>query len=78
MDSGILHAAGTTPGRVGIVGAGNDYNALQHPHPHFVANPELVGSADLPVTEDVWSRIVAIQVRDEARVLAAAQERGTQ
>jgi dTDP-4-amino-4,6-dideoxygalactose transaminase len=57
-------------------------NPLRHLQPYFVANPELVGSADLPVTEDVCSRIVSLRAHDDmatddvARVLAALQEGG--
>jgi len=60
------------------------YNPVQHLHPYFVANPELIGSAHLPVTEDICSRIVSLPVHDDmahdevARVLAAAQEGGSQ
>jgi dTDP-4-amino-4,6-dideoxygalactose transaminase len=56
------------------------YNPPQHLHPYFVANPELVESADLPVTQDICSRIVSLPVHDDmapddlARVVAAVQE----
>ncbi len=49
-----------------------------------VANPKLVGSADLLVMEDICSRIVASAVHDDmadddvARILATARERGSQ
>ncbi len=64
--------------------ARNYYNPLQHLHPYFVANPEPVESADLPVTEDICSRIVPRPVHDDiahddvARLLAPAQERSSQ
>ena len=49
-----------------------------------VANPKLVGSADLLVMENVCSPIVAPAVHDDmaadnvARILATAGERGSQ
>jgi hypothetical protein len=47
-----------------------------------VANPNLVGSADLLVMEDVCSRILALAVHEDnaddvARILATARERGS-
>jgi dTDP-4-amino-4,6-dideoxygalactose transaminase len=59
------------------------YNPPQHLQPYFVANPELVRSADLTVTEDICSRIVSLPVHDYmapddvARVIAAVQEAGS-
>jgi dTDP-4-amino-4,6-dideoxygalactose transaminase len=56
------------------------YNPPQHLQPYFLANPELVRSADLTVTEDVCSRIVSLPVhdymasQDVARVIAAVQQ----
>ena len=58
------------------------YNPPQHLQPYFVANPELVRSADLTVTEDICSRIVSLPVHhymapdDVARVVAAVQRAG--
>lgn len=55
------------------------YNPPQHLHPYFVANPDLVRSTSLRVTEDICSRIVSLPVHDEmasddaARVIAAVQ-----
>jgi dTDP-4-amino-4,6-dideoxygalactose transaminase len=55
------------------------YNPPQHLQPYFMANPELVTSADLTVTEDICSRIVSLPVHDYmapddvARVIAAVQ-----
>ena len=60
------------------------YNPPLHLHPYFVANPELVASADLSVTEDICSRIVSLPVHDYmapedvARVVAAVQKGGSQ
>jgi dTDP-4-amino-4,6-dideoxygalactose transaminase len=60
--------------------ARNYYNPPLHLHPYFVANPELVESADLPVTADICSRIVSLPIHDDmapddlARVVAAVQE----
>jgi dTDP-4-amino-4,6-dideoxygalactose transaminase len=60
------------------------YNPPLHLHPYFVTNPELIGSADLPITEDICSRIVSLPVHDHmasddvARVVAAVQEGGSQ
>ena len=59
------------------------YNPPQHRHPYFVANPEVVESADLPVTEDICSRIVSLPIHDDmasddvGRVVAAVEEGGT-
>lgn len=56
------------------------YNPPQHLQPYFVANPELVRSADLTVTEDICSRIVSLPVHDNmapedvARIVAAVQK----
>ena len=56
------------------------YNPQQHLLPYFVADPEFIRSADLPVTEDVCSRIVSLPVHDDmapddvARVIAAVKE----
>ncbi|MCV7442347.1 DegT/DnrJ/EryC1/StrS family aminotransferase [Mycobacterium paraense] len=56
------------------------YNPPQHLHPYFAANPHWVRSADLPVTEDICSRIVSLPIHDDmapedlARVVAAVQE----
>jgi dTDP-4-amino-4,6-dideoxygalactose transaminase len=56
------------------------YNPPQHLQPYFVANRELVRSADLTVTEDICSRIVSLPVHDHmapdhvGRVVAAVQE----
>lgn len=56
------------------------YNPPQHRHPYFVVNDELLKTADLPVTEDICSRIVSLPVHDHmasgdvARVVAAVQE----
>ena len=56
------------------------YNPPLHLHPYFVANPELVELADLPVTADICSRIVSLPVHDNmapddvARIVAAVQE----
>jgi hypothetical protein len=61
--------------------ARDSYHPLQHLQPYFVANPELVGSADLPVTEDIrpptFSPLVDEDVApDEVAgvVVAGAQE----
>lgn len=60
------------------------YNPPQHLQPYFVANSELVRSADLTVTEDICSRIVSLPVHDYmaaddvARVIAAVQQGGSQ
>ena len=59
------------------------YNPPLHLQPYFVANPQL-RSADLPVTEDICSRIVSLPVHDDmapdnvARVVAAVQEGSSQ
>ena len=59
------------------------YNPPLHLQPYFEANPQL-GSADLPVTEDICSRIVSLPVHDDmapdnvARVVAAVQEGSSQ
>ena len=56
------------------------YNPPQHLHPYFVANPELVRSGDLAITEDVCSRIVSLPVHDDMpsddieRVIGAVRE----
>lgn len=56
------------------------YNPPQHLQPYFVANPELVRSADLAVTEDICLRIVSLPVHhymapdDVARVVAAVHQ----
>jgi dTDP-4-amino-4,6-dideoxygalactose transaminase len=56
------------------------YNPPLHLHPYFVANSELIGVADLTVTEDICSRIVSLPVHDymapedAARVVAAVQQ----
>nr|WP_081968312.1 DegT/DnrJ/EryC1/StrS family aminotransferase [Mycobacterium kyorinense] len=55
------------------------YNPPQHLHPYFMANPQMVRSADLTVTADVCSRIVSLPVHhymapdDVARVVAAVR-----
>lgn len=60
--------------------ARNYYNPPLHVHPYIVANKELTASAELPVTEDICSRIVSLPVHDDmdpddvARVVAAVQE----
>lgn len=64
--------------------ASDHCNPLQHLQPYFMANPTLVGSADLPVAEDVCSRTVSPPGQDDiahdhvARVLAAVPEGGSQ
>ncbi|BCP05735.1 DegT/DnrJ/EryC1/StrS family aminotransferase [Mycobacterium paraintracellulare] len=58
------------------------YNPPLHLHPYFVASPQL-GSADLPATEDICSRIVSLPVHDDmaaddvARVVAAVKKVST-
>ena len=58
------------------------YNPPQHRHPYFVANPEVVKFADLPVTEDICWRIVSLPIHadmasdDVGRVVAAVEEGG--
>jgi len=58
------------------------YNPPQHRHPYFVANPEVVEFAGLPVTEDICSRIVSLPIHDDVasddvgRVVAAVGEGG--
>jgi len=60
------------------------YNPPQHLHPYFLANPELVKSAGMRVTEDICSRIVSLPIHDYmasddvARVVAAVQKGGSQ
>jgi dTDP-4-amino-4,6-dideoxygalactose transaminase len=60
------------------------YNPPQHLHPYFLANPEVIASADLPVTADICSRIVSLPVHDDmasedvARIVAAVREGGAQ
>jgi dTDP-4-amino-4,6-dideoxygalactose transaminase len=55
------------------------YNPPLHLQPYFQANPQR-GSAGLPVTEDICSRIISLPVHDDmapedvARVVAAVQE----
>ncbi|OBJ50245.1 DegT/DnrJ/EryC1/StrS family aminotransferase [Mycobacterium sp. 1423905.2] len=44
--------------------ARNYYNPPLHRHPYFLANSDLITSADLPVTEDVCSRIVSLPIHD--------------
>ena len=57
-----------------------DYYNHQHRHPYFVADPEVVGFADLPVTEDICWRIVSLPIHDDmasddvGRVVAAVEE----
>jgi dTDP-4-amino-4,6-dideoxygalactose transaminase len=59
------------------------YNPPLHLQQYFEANPQL-GSADLPVTDDICSRIVSLPVHDDmapddvARVVAAVQEGSSQ
>jgi dTDP-4-amino-4,6-dideoxygalactose transaminase len=66
--------------RRGAIQARDYYNPPQHLQPFFVANPELVRSADLTVTEDVRSRIVSLPIHDcmspndVARVIAGVQQ----
>jgi len=56
------------------------YNPPQHLQPYFVANPELVRSAELSVTESICSRVVSLPVHDymaledRRRVVAAVQK----
>jgi dTDP-4-amino-4,6-dideoxygalactose transaminase len=56
------------------------YNPPLHLQHYFVANPELVRSAELTVTRDICSRIVSLPVHDHmaqedvARVIAAVQQ----
>ncbi|BBY06271.1 DegT/DnrJ/EryC1/StrS family aminotransferase [Mycobacterium noviomagense] len=60
------------------------YNPPLHLQPYFVANPELVRSSELAVTEDICSRIVSLPIHDYmapddlARVIAAVQQAGSQ
>ena len=60
------------------------YNPAQHLEPYSVANPELLGSADMLIAEDVCSKILAPAVHEDmadryvARVLTTARERGSQ
>ncbi|MDT5318301.1 MAG: hypothetical protein QOJ56_1693 [Mycobacterium sp.] len=66
--------------RQDAIGARDYYNPPQHLQPFFVANPELVRSADLTVTEDISSRIVSLPIHDYmapddvARVIAGVQQ----
>ncbi|OBK19940.1 DegT/DnrJ/EryC1/StrS family aminotransferase [Mycobacterium asiaticum] len=56
------------------------YNPPQHRHPYFSSNSELLKSTEMPVTEDICSRIVSLPVHDHmadadvARVVAAVRE----
>jgi dTDP-4-amino-4,6-dideoxygalactose transaminase len=60
------------------------YNRHNTRHPYFVANPEVVEFANLPVTEDIRSRIVPLPVHDDmapdnvASVVAAVQDGSSQ
>lgn len=62
-----------------LVQARDYYNPPLHLQPYFKENPQL-GSADLPVTEDICSRIVSLPVHDDmapdnvSRVIAAVRE----
>ena len=73
-------AAVLTSLRKHAIQARNYYNPPLHLHPHFVASPELVQSADLAVTLNICSRIVSLPIHDYmapedvARVIAAVQE----
>ncbi|ASW90900.1 DegT/DnrJ/EryC1/StrS family aminotransferase [Mycobacterium marseillense] len=56
------------------------YNPPLHLQPYFLANPEVVESADLSVTEGICSQIVSLPIHDNmapgdvARVIAAVHE----
>ena len=69
--------------RQGAIRAHDYYNPPQHLQPFFVANPELVRSADLSNTQDLCSRIVSLPIHDYmapddvARVIAGVQQRGS-
>ena len=58
------------------------YNPPQHRHLYFVVNPEVIRFADLPVTEDICSRIVSLPIHDDmasddvGRVVAAVRKGG--
>ncbi|WP_083210378.1 DegT/DnrJ/EryC1/StrS family aminotransferase [Mycobacterium intracellulare] len=63
-----------------VIQARDYYNPPLHLHPYFLANAQLIGIADLSVTEEICSRIVSLPVHDDmapddvARVVAAVKE----
>ncbi|QUR67327.1 DegT/DnrJ/EryC1/StrS family aminotransferase [Mycobacterium spongiae] len=73
-------AAVLTSLRADAIEARDYYNPPQHRHPYLMANPELTASTDLPVTEDICSRVVSLPIHDYmasddvARVVAAVEE----